>query len=295
MIERDCDGEFCPTTRELDQCDTGILHRGDDEILVAQLQIAHAAPFDTAELCLLQPGHTKWELKSAVPIVHNNGANKRHDLLMWQETHMVVPVGDRFLCWVNFYCSTFLLCDMAAVEDPKLRYVPLPVKAVPPKDDDEDFFDDHYEEQLPWLYYRSIGAVGPEVVRFVSIDNRCCCDAHVIRSSCEHSSSAFMVTMWTLALRTAQPMKWVKEAALDCEELWSLAASKGLPRVRLTCPVVSMEHPDVVCFMASEGDLLWTVDIDVKTNTLISATPCSPHPRKHVNYCNPLPAKLYSY
>ncbi|CAL4994975.1 unnamed protein product [Urochloa decumbens] len=252
MIERDCDGEYGPTARELDQADTGILRCGDDEILVAQLKIAHAAPFDTAELCLLLPGRTKWELKTAVPIVHNNG-NKRHDLLMWQETHV----------------------------------------AVPPKDEEEDFFDDHYEEQLPWLYYRSIGAVCPEIVRFISINNRCCCGAHVIRSSCEHSSSAFMVAMWSLALRTAEPMKWVKEAVLDCEELWSLAACKGLPRVHLTCPVVSMENPDVVCFMAKEGDMLWTVDIDMRRKSLISAMPCPPHPVKCINYCNPLPAKLH--
>ncbi|CAL4982220.1 unnamed protein product [Urochloa decumbens] len=278
------------TGRNFDHCDTGILRHSDDELLVAQLRVANDAPFDTAQLCVLRPGRLEWELNTAVPIVHTNGG-RGHDLQMWQEAHVAVPVGDRFLCWVNFDCSTFLLCDMAT-RDPKLHYVPLPVKAMPPKDDED--YEDCYDEQPPWLYYRRIGAAGPDAVRFVSIDNRCCCGAHVIWSSCEHSSSAFMVTMWTLALSTSEPMRWVKEAVLDCEVVWSLATSKGLPRVRLTSPVVSMENPDVVCFMASMGDLLWTVDIDLRKKTLISATPCPAHPVECVNYANPLPAKLHS-
>ncbi|CAL4995029.1 unnamed protein product [Urochloa decumbens] len=280
------------TARYFNQGDTGILCRSDNELLVAQLRIANDAPFDTAQLCVLRPGRREWELNTAVPIVHHDGGG-RHDLQKWQDAQVVVPVGDRFLCWVNFDCSTFLLCDMVEEEEPELRYVPLPVKPFPPRDDED--YDDCYDEQPPWLYYRSIGAVGPSAVRFVSIDNRNGCGGHLTRWSCEHSSSAFVVTMWTLTLRTGKPMMWMREAVLECEEVWSLAACKGLPQLHLMSPVVSMENPDVVCFIAShEGDLLWTVDIDVKRKTLISATPCPAHPVKSVNYCNPLTAKLQS-
>uniref|UniRef100_A0A0D9XTB6 DUF1618 domain-containing protein n=1 Tax=Leersia perrieri TaxID=77586 RepID=A0A0D9XTB6_9ORYZ len=174
------------------------------------------------------------------------------------------------------------------------------VHDIPVEEDDDD-----EEEQLPWLYYRKIGAAGDDTVRFVSIDNRCCCGTPVIRSRCEHSSSAFMVTMWSLALRTTgeSPMVWVKEAVLDCEEIWALlaASSKGLPRVYVVCPVVSFENPDVVCFIARSEDIdddedgkIWTIEIDMKRKTLMSVAPCPPHPLRHVNYCGHLPAKLYT-
>uniref|UniRef100_A0A0E0MGG0 DUF1618 domain-containing protein n=1 Tax=Oryza punctata TaxID=4537 RepID=A0A0E0MGG0_ORYPU len=280
--------------------------------LVAQLQIAHEPPFDTAELCLLRPGQREWELKTAVPIVvhHDGGGERRHGLEMWQETNVAVPVGDRFMCWANYDLSTFLFCDMATAADhPKLLYVPLPVKPVPPKE--SDFDDNYHDELIPWEYFRNIvaGADGDHIVRFVSIDNRCCCGAPVIRSLCERSSSAFMVTMWSLALRNAgdgesdgEPMAWVKEAVLDCEELWAmLAPCKGLPRrVYVVCPFVSSENPDVVWFVARSDDIdddedgkIWTLEIDVRRKTLISVVPLSRHPHGYLNYGKPLPAKLH--
>lgn len=215
---------FRTTGRVFDQQDTGILRlRGGDggeeapPPLVAQLQIAHEPPFDTAELCVLRPGHghREWELKTAVPIVHHDGGGeRRHGMEMWQETNVAVPVGDRFMCWANYDLATFLICDMAAadLDNPKLLYVPLPVKPVPPKE--SDFDDDHHHDELiPWEYFRNIVAAdGDDTVRFVSIDNRCCCGAPVIRSLCDRSSSAFMVTIWRLALRNAGDGKnWTVE------------------------------------------------------------------------------------
>ncbi|KAJ1274700.1 hypothetical protein BS78_05G081900 [Paspalum vaginatum] len=274
--------------------DTGLLMlRGeDDEPLVAQLQLAYAAPFDTSELCVLRPGRG-WELNEAVRIVHTDGSGN-HDLERWQETHAVVPVGGRYLCWVNYDLSTFLVCDMAEEESPTLRYVPLPVMPVPPKGDDDE--DDH-QEQPSWLYHRTIGAAGAGAVRFVSIDNRCCCGAHVVRSMCTHSSSAFMVTAWTLAVTTGgEPMAWVKECVLDCEELWEIASNRGLPRgLEVSCPVVSLENPDVICLIGhGHDDKLWTLQVDMRRKTLISVLHCPPHPLRRVNYGNNLPARFHS-
>nr|CAB3467819.1 unnamed protein product [Digitaria exilis] len=36
-----------------------------------------------------------------------------------------------------------------------------------------------YDGQKPWNSYRSIAASGPDVVRFVSINDRCCCGAQL--------------------------------------------------------------------------------------------------------------------
>jgi hypothetical protein len=51
----------------------------------------------------------------------------------WQHTSgKVFPVGDRFLCWVDYFydSGSILVCDMAevgqAAECPRLRLLPLP-------------------------------------------------------------------------------------------------------------------------------------------------------------------------
>jgi hypothetical protein len=64
-------------------------------------------------------------------------AAKVHLLRDWWQTVAVIPVGDRYLCWLN-YLTGFLLCDMAAdqASPPKLRYVRLPADLV--GDDDEE-------------------------------------------------------------------------------------------------------------------------------------------------------------
>lgn len=58
MIRRDYQDyiDQSPTARAFDQSDTGILRRGKDDLLVAQLKVANDAPFDTAELCVLRHG-----------------------------------------------------------------------------------------------------------------------------------------------------------------------------------------------------------------------------------------------
>jgi hypothetical protein len=291
--------------RVFDVMDTGLILRsggGDDggEVLVAQLQVTHQAPFDTAELCVLRPGRRDWELKVAVPIVHSNEVGEgRHDLGEWQELNAAVPVGNRFLCWVNYDRSTFLVCDMAEEENPKLRYVPLPV---PPKEE----WDDVHVEPLSWQYYWSIGAApsaGVPAVRFVSIDKRRCSGAPLIKSLCERSSSAFVVTTWTMALKsTGEPMEWVKEGVLHCEELWAAVLAAGyedIPRVRVSCPTVSSENPNVVCFMADDIDSetngntkSWTLEVHMRRKTLISVVSSCPydHPIQWdvcVNYGKP--------
>jgi hypothetical protein len=77
MYGRECDvNDPFQQKRVFDEMDTGLLlcrgRDGGDEVLVAQLQVVHKAPFDTAELCVLSPGARDWELKEVVPIVHNN-------------------------------------------------------------------------------------------------------------------------------------------------------------------------------------------------------------------------------
>ena len=85
----------------------------------------------------------------------------------------------------------------------KLRYVTLPV--VPPKSVD-------YWDGRPYKRYcRDLASAGSGVVRFVSIEPRCCCGGHV-RSTCARGQFLFTVTTWTLSLSMDEPLEWVKDS-----------------------------------------------------------------------------------
>ena len=104
---------------------TGLLRRGEDEALVVELEFGDKSTGGMANLNVLRLGSSEWELRSAVPIVLGCGGGSRgegygnKDLM--SPDHMggtrldffpdrVVPVGDRFLCWVK-YSSGILVCD----------------------------------------------------------------------------------------------------------------------------------------------------------------------------------------
>lgn len=80
---------------------------------------------DFIDFCLLHPGSHEWEIKQDIPIIREKGSGG-HELARWGYSHMVVPVGDRFLCWVNVG-NGFLFSDVMEPY-PVLRYVALPVE-----------------------------------------------------------------------------------------------------------------------------------------------------------------------
>jgi len=67
-------------------------------------------------------------------------------------------------------------------------------------------------------YFESSMGAGAGDVLFVNLEARCCCDDHG-RSMCKRSFFLFTVTTWTLSL------------SMDCDELWTLQAYKGLRQV----------------------------------------------------------------
>jgi hypothetical protein len=75
--------------------DTSIQRHGEGEVLVAEVEMPpYGAPYNTAELCVLRPGHD-WVLKQ-VPIMHHEGDG---ELWRWTEIDAIVPVGSCFMCW----------------------------------------------------------------------------------------------------------------------------------------------------------------------------------------------------
>ncbi|CAL4982147.1 unnamed protein product [Urochloa decumbens] len=272
-------------SRALSLQDTGILRRGDDELLVVDLTVSRTCrpPRAMAELCVLRLAND-WEINTAVPIVHGDGGGKGGDGLpdFWKAV-AAVPVGDRYLCWIN-YLSGFLLCDMAdKTSPPKLPYVRLPDALTRDKEveDDDDCYSCNGDEKPTLKRSRNMCAAGASSVRLVSVDPRCCCGGPG-SSSCHRSRHAFTVTTWTMTLRPDKPMAWVKDGVLDSDELWALPEYGSLPRVPLQYPVVSSDDADIVCFVVRSdyGRYLadsqtWTVEVNTRSKTLRSVVPCS--------------------
>ncbi|KAF0895791.1 hypothetical protein E2562_016524 [Oryza meyeriana var. granulata] len=146
-------------TRKFASKNTGVLRRGEDELAVVQLELGYDTPRSTAELCVLRPGRDYWELMR-LSILHD-GETVGNELSSWH-ADAVVPIGDRFLCWVD-YLRGFLLC--CSTRTP-------------------------------------ISADGSAAVGFVSVDRRCCGGGSVNRSNCPRSVFAFTITTWTLTIDT---------------------------------------------------------------------------------------------
>ncbi|CAL4982219.1 unnamed protein product [Urochloa decumbens] len=256
-----------PYSRALLEHDTGVLRRGEDDLVVAQLEVMSGdnGGQDVADICVLRLGMSQWEHKRSVPII----VHGEDDELIDKRPDMATAVGDRFLCWFC-YSRGLIVWDMVGEErSPKLQYVPLPVLPYDPS---------YYTDDLPPLSYsQNVGAAGRNAVRFINIEPRCCCGGFG-RTSCARSRFAFTVTTWTLTLTIDGPMKWVKDAVLDCEELWALPGYEGLPRVHLECPIVSLDNPDIVCFKVNgyyENDKgswkIWMIQVDTRNKALLSA------------------------
>ncbi|KAL6653289.1 hypothetical protein ACP70R_008867 [Stipagrostis hirtigluma subsp. patula] len=261
---------------------TGLLRRGEDEFLVAQLEVPEVTPRDWAELCVLHPGRgSRWELKRVpIIVVHGDGRGGVGRTMKWWQTDETVPVGDRFLCWVD-YLRGFLTCDMAADEaNLKLRYVPLPV--APPRGDPSA--RDGHRPHLKCC--RKLGAAGDDAVRLVIVDPPCRC-GQPGKSTCARGLFAFTVTTWTLSLCTDGPMAaWVKGVVLDSDELWAFRGYEGLPRVPVEFPVVSSGDPDIVYFVvredhegynSSSDKMVWVIEVDMRTKAVGIGENCPLH------------------
>nr|CAB3489288.1 unnamed protein product [Digitaria exilis] len=250
--------------RPLTSEDTGIMRRGGDgELVVARIDVLseHCGGKGMANLCVLRPGSSsQWEDKRLLPILHEEG-----DEVMGPLTgpNMAISVGDRFLCWVEGH-SSFIVCDMADDASTKLRHVALP--GFP--------YDPHYytNDLHPLEDAHNIGAAGTSAVRFVAVEPRCCCGGFG-RCSCPRSRHAFTVTTWTLTLTMDEPIKWVKDTVLDCEELWALPGYEGIPRLHLKCPVVCLDNPDVIWFrvVSYEDEKAWMIQVDTRRKALLAA------------------------
>ncbi|PVH33727.1 LOW QUALITY PROTEIN: hypothetical protein PAHAL_8G055000 [Panicum hallii] len=268
--EQVCEPYMSPPIRPIVHSGTtALLRRGDGDVLLVQLHCKYDrdARRDTAEFCLLRRGAPRWELKEPVPIVvHDDGGSKGGvEQLRGRCTNTIVPVGDRFLCWVK-YESGFLLCDMADDALPKVRYTPLPAGVIwDPKNYGDDKDDRRRRPSTP----RAWAPPAP----------------------------ARRGSAWSTDLAMDEPPAWVEDGEIACEELWALPGYEGLPRANLQCPVVCLDDPDAVCFLVSNAHFVssykerktWMVQLNIKNKTLLSVAEFTADPWQAYSHS---PAKL---
>lgn len=278
------DEEWCiqtttTTARYLMKEETGVLRRGEDEVVVAQIDMPprqRKAARTARGGALRAPRRRRRRRLGAQARAHRlprrrvDDIGQREGLQDWWETDVAVPVGDRFLCFVDYFRG-FLLYDTSAADT--LRYVPLPVE-VPSGNPDTD---DYGRPKMETCRNLADGAGGQSTVRFVSVEPRCCCGGRG-RSTCDKSRLAFMVTTWTLTLPATdgETTRWVKDSVLDCDELWALPGYGGsLPRVALDWPIiVSSDNPDLVWFILRDFESRnkdeWMLEVDTVSKLLKS-------------------------
>ncbi|CAD6258002.1 unnamed protein product [Miscanthus lutarioriparius] len=246
-----------PAPRDLAAFAIGLLRRGEDELVVAGLRtgcsVEDAPELKLAELCLFRSG--EWSVRR-LPI--DGDASEGWDELpsVWHTA--VLPVGDRQLCWVHFSRDVLVICDDVFEESPRLRYLRLPM-----------------DPRLGSLSNRNVcTTAGDRVLKFVNIFPRCCCGG-AGASCCKRSLHAYTIHTWMLRM---DDMEWIKDGMVDATELWALDAYKGLPRVPLECPVVSMYEPNVIYFQLRESyhvkncidDTIWLLKVDMRSKTIQS-------------------------
>ncbi|KAL6653275.1 hypothetical protein ACP70R_008853 [Stipagrostis hirtigluma subsp. patula] len=266
---------------DLDDNSTGLLRRGEDELVVAQLMVV--ANKDTprqkvAELLLLRSG--KWSTRR--PLISHGDGKAGEPLPSSWATTTTVAVGDRLLCWADS-SRGLLLCDVYD-DDPVLRYVPLPVEAAEPLYGDRSS--------------RNVSVTAGGAVKFINVFPRCCCGG-AGSSNCRHSYRAYTINTWTLRM---DDMVWVMDGMVDSTELWAQDAyEERVPRVQLDDPIVSLDDPNIIyfvmceCYHVKRGDMTeWLVVVDMRSNTLLSVLR-HPEGQHHFRGSPPIPIGISDY
>ncbi|XP_048574085.1 uncharacterized protein LOC125554628 [Triticum urartu] len=200
------------------------------------------------------PGSDKWEVRRVKVF---DGRDKDLALQCW-ETDAVVPVGGRFLCWVDYYRG-ILVGRVLADGGSALTYVPLPV--------DTPWAEPDHGREFPEAS-RSVCVTAGDTVKFVSVDRGLV--------------FVFTVTIWTPGKARDGGMEWEKDGEFRAAELWAFSGYERLPRVPPEYPVVSMVDPDALCFMVSAGrhagvdaggdDTVWLVEVDTRRRAVRSVS-----------------------
>ncbi|CAN6247533.1 unnamed protein product [Urochloa humidicola] len=236
----------------------GLLCRGGEEqeedFAVAELQVyKHSESKAFADIYLFLKSAGKWE-SIRLPILHGgDDSGDAWQLCLWQ-TDTVVPVGDRWLCWVD-YDRGILFYDVFGATVSFLR---LPL---------DKFIDDDCRSPACWWLYRGVSAIDyGRALKFVEVAR----DDGIGYAALKPGAS-FTITCHTLTLGT---MVWSKDWTTTSDELWSANSPDRLPRNILLFPQLNLDRPHVVHFLISDYEYVmkktWLVAIDMSTRAVVS-------------------------
>nr|TKW02702.1 hypothetical protein SEVIR_8G257800v2 [Setaria viridis] len=267
FVGGDADFYFKPYRRRQQRAvfeeEMGILcHGGDSEFTVVEFTNFGR----DGELCLLHHrGSAKkdiepeeWMIKK---VTFPQGPSAHH----WV-TDAVVPVDERFLCWVDNYQGVLVLDVVLAANDDEssspgpvqLRYIPLPEEALQSDRLDPD-------GECPDSA-RCVCATAAGTIKLVCIE-RVSSDLTVRRKE----SSDFTVRSWTL--HDINQGRWHEGEDMKAAEFWRLHSGEmSLPWVvKPEYPLVSLVDPNAVCFLLKEDHYTyWIIEVDMRNKVLKS-------------------------
>ncbi|TVU41783.1 hypothetical protein EJB05_15331, partial [Eragrostis curvula] len=210
----------------------GILCRGgsdQEEFAVAEMLLFKPSRFEVyADIFLLRSSSTsspadelpqlggEWT-SMRVPIHISDDHRKADDtwkLCLWQ-TDTVIPFGNKYLCWVDYYRG-ILFVDVFA-EGPTISFLRFPLAAFP---------DTHNRSiACSWLY-RCVTAINGDTLKFVDVARN-----DGVGYGALKPRVGFTVTCHTLTVVTGNNgMVWSQDCAVTSDELWSANPHERPPR-----------------------------------------------------------------
>ncbi|TVU41725.1 hypothetical protein EJB05_15270, partial [Eragrostis curvula] len=261
----------------------GILCQGgsdqEEEFAVVEMMLFKPSRFEVyADIFLLRSSSTsssadelpqlggEWT-SMRVPIhVINRKADDTWQLCLWQ-TDTVIPFGNKYLCWVDYYRGILFL-DVFGGEDPTatptVSFLRFPLDAFP---------DTHIRSHACSWLYRCVTAIDGNTLKFVDVAR----DDGVGYGALK-LGAGFTVTCHTLHVgsgRDNNNMVWSQDCTFTSGELWSANPPERLPRCVLMFPQVDVDWPHVVHFVVSEFKYvmkkIWVVSVDMRTKTVESS------------------------
>uniref|UniRef100_A0A0E0MDA9 DUF1618 domain-containing protein n=1 Tax=Oryza punctata TaxID=4537 RepID=A0A0E0MDA9_ORYPU len=234
-----------PLQHIMDRKGTGIMSQSKESFIVAELEICSLLE---ANLWAFFSKYGRWKLLEHLRIRNADS----HDLYWWA-TDATLCYGQQMI-WVDYYRG-MIFADLSNPENPELWYVTLPVEPIRGNPEHPDF-----DRGCPGAT-RNVCVSGSRI-KFIIIDGVA-------------GKSFGSIKIWSLSKICC----WREQAVLTAAQLWCLDSSNCLPHNVPRFPVVSMENPNVVYFMARNAgrsaDLdptTWLVEVDMDKKVLLATT-----------------------
>lgn len=255
----------------------GILRLDGDQghYVVADLFVSDVGDKKIAQLCVFSTAsktRIPWRVFAKIAPHSSDGGQFP---VCWL-TSTVLPLGGRFLCWVDYY-SGILLSDFSETNAPVLRFVPFPGQQYT-----AEVLRSTQTRCCPDRF-RSV-SISQGKMFFVHIDNdfhernRIDIDDEDIDDDDEdtdHEKSVPKITIWTF---NVAEFNWELHGSLALDKIWAhpmYQHERIRPGRLLEFPVISVDNPDLVWCILRQKEFrgkTWMAEVDMKRAELRTCT-----------------------